>query len=309
MNVSGLTRMQVASHLQKYRSNNWRAPKDRKSIHKPSGQGSSSGSPQRRSFRRFGTMPRLQTNVPNRKQHQHNPDQTQKGPEFSFPTINTNSIFARGDSSTQQQLYRPQLQIQPPHLNIDNPFLLAQNNASGEPQQQHGSLFGMSGSQGLQDPIIGSINYRFGLAFNIEDHHTQNDYNLDLNVAHVATYSGSTTMSGTSIRNATINELGAVNANFQQYIGEANMSNSNNIIAASHASDIEGSDSNERENCDAYFDFNNMGYLFQNLVPPSANLPNEHGSEFNQIYSNDQVAPTTSVQFPGIANCFNKLST
>ncbi|XP_059295646.1 two-component response regulator ORR21-like [Lycium ferocissimum] len=288
MNVPGLTRMQVASHLQKCRSNNWRAPKERKSIRKPSGQGSSSGSQQRRGFRRFGTMPRLQTSVPNMQQHQRNPDQTQRGPEFSFPTINTNNIFTRGESSTQQHLYHPQLHIQPHYLNIDNPFnnpfLLPQNNASGELQQQHGSLFGMSGSQGLQGPIIGSTNYRSGLAFNIEDHHTQNDYNLDLNVAHVTTYSGSAIMSDTSIRNATINELGAVNANFQQYIGEPNMSNSSNIIATSHASDTEGSDSNERENYDAYFDFNNMGYLFQNLGPPSANLPNEHDSEIDQVF-------------------------
>ncbi|XP_060175172.1 two-component response regulator ORR21-like [Lycium barbarum] len=292
MNVPGLTRMQVASHLQKCRSNNWRAPKERKSIRKPSGQGSSSGSQQRRGFRRYGTMPRLQTSVPN-MQHQRNPDQTQRGPEFPFPTINTNNIFTRGESSTQQHLYHPQLHIQPHYLNTDNPFnnpfLLPQNNASGELQQQHGSFFGMSGSQGLQGPIIESTNYRSGLAFNIEDYHTQNDYNSDLHVTYVTTYSGSAIMSDTAIRNATINELGAVNANFQQYIGEPNMSNSSNIIPTSHASDTEGSDSNERENCDAYFDFNNMGYLFQNLEPASANLPNEHDGEIDQVYSDDQV--------------------
>ncbi|XP_060174316.1 putative two-component response regulator ARR20 [Lycium barbarum] len=312
MNVPGLTRMQVASHLQKCRSNNWRAPNKRKFICKPSDQGSSSGSQKTRSFRRFGAMPRLQTNVPNMQQHQRNPDQTQRGPEFPFPTINTDNIFAGGESSIQQQLYHPQHQIQPHYLNIDhpfnNPFLLAQNNASGE-LQQHGSLLGMLGSQGLQDPIIGNTSYRSGLAFNIEDHHTQNDYNLDLNVAHVTTCPGSAIMSDTSIQNATTNELGAVNANFQQYITESNMSNSSDIIVPSHASDTEGSDSNERENYDAYFDFNNVGYLFQNLEPPSANLPNEHDSEFDQVYSNDQVAPTTSVQFPGIANCSDESST
>ncbi|PHU06798.1 hypothetical protein BC332_23287 [Capsicum chinense] len=42
MNVPGLTRMQVASHLQKCRRNDWRSPKERKSLHRPLGQGSSS---------------------------------------------------------------------------------------------------------------------------------------------------------------------------------------------------------------------------------------------------------------------------
>ncbi|KAK4730671.1 hypothetical protein R3W88_023659 [Solanum pinnatisectum] len=55
-------------------------------------------------------MPYLQANLPNQ---QWNPDQIQRGPEFSFPTNNTNNIFARGESSTQKQLYHPQFQVQP----------------------------------------------------------------------------------------------------------------------------------------------------------------------------------------------------
>ncbi|XP_060202055.1 putative two-component response regulator ARR20 [Lycium barbarum] len=306
MNVPGLTRIQVASHLQKCRSNNWKAPKERKFIRHPSGQEFTSGSQPRSNLRKFGAMPHLQTNLSNIQQQQCNPDQTQKGPKFLFPALN-NNVFVRGESSTQQQLYRPQLQVQPHYLSINssfnNSFFSAQNNVGGEIQQQHGALFGMLSSQGLQHPIIGSTNYWLGLKSNSGDHHTQIG-SLDLNVAHVTTYSEDTLVSDTDIGNATINELGEAKANFQQYIGEPNMSNPSNIIAASHVSDTEGSDSNERENCDAYFDFDNMDNLFQNLGPPSPNLPNEYGSEFDQVYSDDQVAVTPSIQVSGIAIFF-----
>ncbi|KAK4351514.1 hypothetical protein RND71_030827 [Anisodus tanguticus] len=293
MNVSGLTRMQVASHLQKCRINNWKAPKAQKSIHRPSGQEFSSGSQQRSNFKRFGMMPRLQTNISNLQQQQCNPDQTQRGLEFSFPTLNSNNIFVGGESSTQQQLYRPQLQVQSHYFNICNPFknsFLSPQNSAGGLQQQHGTLFGMLSSQGLQGTTIENINYRPVLVFNNGDHHNQNDYNLNLNAGLVTAYSGSAIMADTNIESATINELGAVNANCQQYIGDPNMSDPNNIIVTSHASDTEESDSKETENCDAYFNFNNTSYLFHNLEPSSANLPNEHSSEFDQIYSNDQVS-------------------
>lgn len=36
--------------------------------------------------------------------------------------------------------------------------------------------------------------------------------------------------------------------------------------------------------------FNNMDNLFQNLETPSANLPNEQGSQFGQVYSDEQVS-------------------
>ncbi|KAL1551752.1 hypothetical protein AAHA92_19552 [Salvia divinorum] len=59
MNVPGLTRMQVASHLQKCRNENWRSPEERKSTlganpKSSDGEGSSSHKP-----RRFGSMPRI----------------------------------------------------------------------------------------------------------------------------------------------------------------------------------------------------------------------------------------------------------
>ncbi|KAK6782296.1 hypothetical protein RDI58_020092 [Solanum bulbocastanum] len=91
---------------------------------------------------------------------------------------------------------------------------------------------------------------------------TINKYNLNANADKVSdTYVGS----------ATFNELGVANTNFQQYIGEPNMSNSSSIIGTSYVNDIEGSDSNKKKNCNAYFDFNNMDYLFQNHGPSSSN--------------------------------------
>ncbi|PHT37714.1 hypothetical protein CQW23_21287 [Capsicum baccatum] len=234
MNVAGLTRTQISSHLQKCRSNSWRAPRKQKAICHSLSQASSSGTRQKNSFKNYGAMPRL----PNL---QCNLDQMERGSEFSFSAPNINNIFARGKSLTQQQLYHPQPQVQPQ----------AQNNVGGG-LQQHGPSFGLLGSQGLQDPTIGNIIYKPGLTFNNSNHYTQSDYSLNLNAAHDTTYSGSRIMSDTNIdatinyynlnvnldnvttysrsamisntgvANATINELGAANANFQQNIGESN---------------------------------------------------------------------------------------
>ncbi|CAA0835361.1 Two-component response regulator ARR2, partial [Striga hermonthica] len=56
MNVPGLTRMQVASHLQKCRNASWRSPEERKSDSVPlSGSGHSGPSKPRR----FGSMPKV----------------------------------------------------------------------------------------------------------------------------------------------------------------------------------------------------------------------------------------------------------
>ncbi|KAJ8527680.1 hypothetical protein K7X08_015131 [Anisodus acutangulus] len=288
MNVPGLSRMQVASHLQKCRNKNWRAPNERKYIRRPSGQRSSSGSQKRSSFIKFGTKPHFQTNVSNLQQQQRNPGQTQSRTKFLFSSLNTNNIVPRGESSTHQ-LYRSKLHVQPHYLNIgslfNNSFLSAQNNIGGGLQQQHGPLFGMVGSQGVKYSIIGSPKYR-PKEFNNGDHHCQNDYSFDLNATYVPTYSGSRIIFGTDIENATINEVRSANANFHQYIDESNMSDSTNIVMASYASDTQEGDSNEKKNCDAYFGFNNMNYIFQNLGPPDANLPNE----FDQVYSDDQVS-------------------
>ncbi|KAH6793263.1 hypothetical protein C2S52_003740 [Perilla frutescens var. hirtella] len=60
MNVPGLTRMQVASHLQKCRNDNWRSPEERKStlgMQPMSSDGDGEGSGHKP--RRFGSMPRV----------------------------------------------------------------------------------------------------------------------------------------------------------------------------------------------------------------------------------------------------------
>ncbi|KAK4724331.1 hypothetical protein R3W88_027110 [Solanum pinnatisectum] len=210
-----------------------------------------------------------------------------------------------------------------PTFNIDNSlnnsFLSVQNNIGIVLQQhRHRPLLEMFGSQRLQDTIIGNINHSLGSTFNTWNRHTKSEYNLELNVAHktthscsktmpdigventtindynlnvnvgnIITYSCSTTMSDIDVGNATSDEIGTINANFQQHITEPNMSYPSNIIATTYKSDIEGSDSNEKEDCDAYSNFHNMGYFFKNLGPPGANLPNSYDSEFDQVYSDD----------------------
>lgn len=66
-------------------------------------------------------------------------------------------------------------------------------------------------------------------------------------------------MSNIYVGNAAINGSGVANADFQQYIGEPNMSDPSNIIAALYESDNEGSDANEKEKREAYY--NNTDYL------------------------------------------------
>jgi len=68
-------------------------PEDRKSSCHPSGQESLSDSQQKNSNRKYGTMPRLQNNIPN---------QIQRGPGIPFSTLNSNNIFARGESSIKR---------------------------------------------------------------------------------------------------------------------------------------------------------------------------------------------------------------
>ncbi|KAK6787384.1 hypothetical protein RDI58_015909 [Solanum bulbocastanum] len=190
MNVPGLTRMQVASHLQKCRSDNWRSPEERKYNRRPSSNTSLSDSQQKSSFRKFGTMPHFQKNISN---------QAQRNSELTFPTLHTNSSFVSGKSSIQEPLYPPQFHVQPRYLNIgnsfNNSFSSISYNVGGVIQQQRGVSFETRGSQQLQGSIIGSTNYRSDLTLNSGDRHTQNDYNLNLNVPHGTTYSGNTMLS------------------------------------------------------------------------------------------------------------------
>ncbi|WMV14596.1 hypothetical protein MTR67_007981 [Solanum verrucosum] len=127
-----------------------------------------------------------------------------------------------------------------------------------------------------------------------------NNYNLNVIADNVTTYSSSAMISDTYVENVTINGLGATNtnANSQQYVGERIMSCARNIFVASYENYVVGSNSNEKENSDAYLNFNNMDCLFQNLGPPNANLPNEQGNEFDQVYSDDQNLGPPSANLP-----------
>ncbi|KAL0380568.1 UNVERIFIED_CONTAM: Two-component response regulator ORR26 [Sesamum angustifolium] len=78
MNVPGLTRMQVASHLQKCRNDNWRSPEERKAFQATqNGSPSSIGSQPKP--RRFGSKPQLGRGVPS--QVQQGTRGTQRSPE------------------------------------------------------------------------------------------------------------------------------------------------------------------------------------------------------------------------------------
>ncbi|KAG5570271.1 hypothetical protein H5410_060037 [Solanum commersonii] len=135
------------------------------------------------------------------------------------------------------------LQAQPHYL---NPFLSSQNN---------GPLFGSQG------PIIRSTNYKPCLEYNSCDHH---DYNMDVNAAHVPTYSSSPMAFNTNIGDVTVNRLGTINTNFPQDVREQNMSGPSNIVTASNVVDIEENDSNEKEDCDLYFNYNDYLKCFNN---------------------------------------------
>ncbi|XP_027767523.1 two-component response regulator ARR11-like [Solanum pennellii] len=241
MQVPGLTRIQIASHLQKCRRNNWRSRKEQRYVCAPSGHES-----------KFGAMPRLQTNVLN---PQRNSDEIQKGSWYSFSTPDANNVFARGDNSIQQEF---------------------NNNVGGGLQPE--TLFGMSSSQELEGSITGNTNYKPAWAFNNGDHdHAQYAYNnLNLNAAYGTIYSNNKTLSGantgnvqvdeynvnaenvaicsdnammsdTYVGNVAINGVGETNTNFQQYIDESD------IFATLCESDIDEADASEKEDCEAYY--------------------------------------------------------
>ncbi|KAH0728090.1 hypothetical protein KY284_003955 [Solanum tuberosum] len=145
------------------------------------------------------------------------------------------------------------------------------------------------------------------MASNSRDHHdynlnreAQNNYSSGLNQVYVTTNSTSAMVTDMNGGNAIINGSGVANTNFQQYISEQNMFVPSNTVATSNTSANDISDLNEWENCDAYLNFRNMDDLYQNIGASSSILPNEHGSEYDQVYSFDQVAGTPSVKFQGI---------
>ncbi|XP_075475767.1 two-component response regulator ARR14-like [Primulina tabacum] len=80
MNTPGLTRMQVASHLQKCRNDNWRSPDERKS-QQNSPQASSDLNMSNYKPRRFGSMPQLakQESEPRSTSETETPDKAENG--------------------------------------------------------------------------------------------------------------------------------------------------------------------------------------------------------------------------------------
>jgi len=54
------------------------------------------------------------------------------------------------------------------------------------------------------------------------------------------------------VESTSTNEFSAIDINFQQYISKSNKPNSSNIVVATNdQSEIEESDSNEEQDCDA----------------------------------------------------------
>ncbi|KAK4719119.1 hypothetical protein R3W88_017457 [Solanum pinnatisectum] len=166
-------------------------------------------------------------------------------PKQIVEVMNVHGLTRMQVASHLQPLYPPQFHVQPRHLNIgnsfNNSFSLISYNVGGVIQQQRGVSFETLGSQQLQGSW--NTNYSSDLKLNGGDRHTQNDYNLNLNVPHGTTYPGNTMF-----------------------------------------------DLNEKKNRYVYFNFTNMGYLFQNLGLPGANLLNEYDTEFEQVYSNNKVS-------------------
>ncbi|KAH0655052.1 hypothetical protein KY285_029934 [Solanum tuberosum] len=308
MNVPGLTRYQVASHLQKCRNNTWKAPRKRKSSCRQLGISSSLGIFET-------TTSHVKMNVTNLQQQE-----TQRSPETPFLPDN-NNIFARGaESSTLQEVY-----VDPQYLNpllsnnvaeegplwgsnigleFNNGIHHAQNDyaldvatAPADTNISNATIDGLGVANNdfqqhigeLQGSNIGSADYTPGLEFNNGIHHTQNDYALDV-----------ATVPDTNISNATIGEqILVANNDFQQHIGDQqNMAQ--HIVTTSRVSDTQGSESSEMMDCDAYFDFDKLDFFYQNNELPSFDLPNEHDSLFDQVYSDDMV--TSSVQFPDITS-------
>ncbi|XP_049392678.1 two-component response regulator ARR14-like [Solanum stenotomum] len=198
------------------------------------------------------------------------------------------TYIQQGSSSGSQQ------RIETSSYKISGRILDLQTNV---PNQIHGdpefspvntnNIYASSTEQQLCHPELHS---------NSGDHHdynlnreAQNDYSSSLNQVYVTTNSTSAMMTDMNGGNAIIKGPGAANTNFQQYIGEQNMFVPSNTVATSNTCVNDISDLNEWENCDAYLNFHNMDYLYQNIGASSSILPNEHGSEYDQVYSFDQI--------------------
>ncbi|XP_059639534.1 two-component response regulator ARR14-like [Cornus florida] len=109
MNVPGLTRMQVASHLQKCRNDNWRAPEARKPA---SSSNDLDNDPQSNlAPRRFGSMPRVIKCSSSSQSHLQESSENYSGPEMYSPLCNNFSGTMNEEDPTQ--LINPQTEVVP----------------------------------------------------------------------------------------------------------------------------------------------------------------------------------------------------
>ncbi|THG10207.1 hypothetical protein TEA_003609 [Camellia sinensis var. sinensis] len=118
MNVTGLTRMQVASHLQKCRNDNWRAPESRKA--NASGANSGNNSSQYKfGSRKFGTMPRLVKS--SRNPQRSHPQQTRRNNAGLENYLSlSNSSLGNGEGEHTVQLIHSQPDMVPNYFGMQN---------------------------------------------------------------------------------------------------------------------------------------------------------------------------------------------
>ncbi|KAH7865646.1 hypothetical protein Vadar_009280 [Vaccinium darrowii] len=186
MNVPGLTRMQVASHLQKCRNDNWRTQEMRKSN---SSNAQTNGSPHKFGSRKFGSMPRLQKNSSSYPQTSH-PEESwghQTSPGM-YSTLG-NSFMGNGEGEYSVQLIQSQAdhmvpncvggnvltqnssiqsnveQIETSGINLNatyNGVYLQNATSNGTGDQNIGSLLGKTTNQHSQATMLYFGNPTFG---------------------------------------------------------------------------------------------------------------------------------------------------
>ncbi|KAL7160872.1 hypothetical protein ACSBR2_041506 [Camellia fascicularis] len=118
MNVTGLTRMQVASHLQKCRNDNWRAPESRKANASGANSGNN-GSQYKFGSRKFGTMPRLVKSSRNpQRSHPQETRRNNAGPE-NYLSLSYSSL-GNGEGEHTVQLIHSQPDMVPNYFGMQN---------------------------------------------------------------------------------------------------------------------------------------------------------------------------------------------
>ncbi|XP_055814069.1 putative two-component response regulator ARR13 [Solanum dulcamara] len=219
MNVPGLTRMQIASHLQRNTDQTQRRPKFPFPTLNTNKNFVRGGSSIQQQFYRpqlpiqshyldicnpFNNPFLLaQNNVVGRIQQQHGP---------SFGMLNSQGLQG---PITENTNYRSGLALNSGDNHTQSDYNLDLNVA-------HGEIY--LGSEIMSCSDIGNA--------------TTSNYNLNVNLDNVTTYSSSANMPDAYVGNVTINELGPENSNFQQHIGEPNMFDPSTIVAASYESHI-----------------------------------------------------------------------